>query len=60
MTGPDVEQKNSIQQPASETAQSSLTAQQQTDLNDPQTQARYWEEFNAQMRKLYCPGCGEG
>jgi hypothetical protein len=42
------------------TVEDQLTKQQQVDLTDPETQARYLTEFNEQMRRLFCPGCGEG
>lgn len=36
-----------------------LTTQQQADLTDPDTQARYLAEFNEQLRRRFCPGCGD-
>jgi len=36
-----------------------LTVEQRQDLHDPQTQARYWEEYRVQQRRMACPGCGE-
>ncbi len=48
------------QQPQSAENGTPLTAQQQADLNDANTQARYFSEFNEQMHDFTCPGCGEG
>jgi hypothetical protein len=62
MTAPQLEgPKSPDQQPqVADTNGISLTAQQQADLNDPEKQAHFLSEFNEQMRRLYCPGCGEG
>ncbi len=62
MTPPQFEPlKNSEQliEVATVQGQNQLTVQQQADLNDPETQARYISEFNEQMRRLSCPGCGD-
>jgi hypothetical protein len=62
MTAPKIDRTNNPQLPteANSATEQNLTAKQQTELNDPELQARYLAEFNEQMRRLYCPGCGEG
>lgn len=40
-------------------SQCGVTEQQQADLNDPNKQAEYLAAFNEQLRRRYCPGCGE-
>lgn len=52
----------STQSPAPEsvTPNEPLTAQQETDLTDAATQERYRAEYLQQLRRLSCPGCGEG
>jgi hypothetical protein len=61
MTAPHTEgSRIPDQQPQPAENGTPLTAQQQADLSDADTQARYLAEFNEQMRRIYCPGCGEG
>jgi hypothetical protein len=45
--------------PASSTECADLSAAQLAELTDEAKQAEYQRQFELQMRRRHCPGCGE-
>jgi hypothetical protein len=56
---PEEQRVSNSQAESKEISEVSLTTQQQADLTDSDTQARYLAEFNEQLRRRFCPGCGD-
>ena len=46
--------------PQSTNPATELTERQEVDLADAATQERYRAEYLQQLRRMSCPGCGEG
>lgn len=45
---------------ASQPTASSLTSEELAQLSDPDKQEQFRREYLNQLRRLSCPGCGEG